>query len=398
MKKKFLSLALAAISLCTCMFTACNNEEDSSSGANSNVTAKEEVKDLYTFEEGVFNVRMPIQFGVMDLNKDKQYVYSGEQSLKISPGNYMSNPYMYLPLESNLLGFSYTSNILKIKNYKFAVYAEENVTIGVGLYFDRAANYRGPEQNFTLSKGWNELTYTPQYSIMGMQYTVTDCKGMYLMFYNQEEMPTVYLDDVKIVLSDTTLSPEKLTTLKRTDTYFEICDFENAYQHLMTNVQVGRAKAPNLSIVKAADYNITAPSGNKVLRVELFDKEEATGSFSWVKWGFVPALIKEVNFAQFKGHLDEYALRFETYRDFELTGATYENLIEINAYYNGYGAMDWGGATIVEKGVWQTDSIPLSTFANFIDSQYNFQFSFIERGGTGSRVYYFDNFRIEKIA
>lgn len=395
MKKKFLSLALAAITACACMFTSCDTNEEMSS--SDTTVATEEVKPLYTFEEGLFNVRMPFYFGRIDLNKDKEYVYAGEKSIKLSPGTDMSNPYMYLPLESNLLGFSYT-DILKIKSYKFAVYAEENVSIGVGLYFDKKADYRGPEQSFTLSAGWNEITYTPQYSIMDMQYTVTDCKGLYLMFYDQEEMPTVYLDDVKIVLSETAISPEKLTILKRTDTYFEICDFENAYQHLMVTTQVGQAKAPSIGIVKAADYNLKAPSGNKVLRVELFDKEGSTNSYSWVKWGFVPALIEEINLGQFKGHLDEYVLKFETYRDFELTGATLENLIEINAYYNGYGSMDWNGATIVEKGVWQTDLIPLSNLKNFIDNQYGFQFALIERGGVGSRVYYFDNFRIEKIA
>ena len=394
MKKKILSLILALFTSFTCALVACNSPEEKVEDTTTN--AVEEVKPLYTFEEGLFNVRMAMWFGDIQLNKDPKYVFKGEKSIKLSPTNQLATPYMYLPLQSNLLGFSYTE-ILKIKSYKLAVYAEENVTIGLGLYFDKRADYRGPEQKYTLGAGWNEITYYPQYAIMDMQYTVTDCKGLYIMFYEQEVMPVVYLDDVNIVLSETTLSPEKLMVLKRTDTYFEICDFENAYQHLMTITQAGQAKAPSVGIVDAKDYGITAPSGSRVLRVELFDKEGATNSCSWTKWGFVPALIEEINFGQFKGHLDEYVLKFETYRDFELTGAVYENLVEINAYYNGYGVQDWAGATIIEKGAWQTDAIPLSTFANFVDSQYSFWLSFIERGGSGSRVYYFDNFRIEKV-
>lgn len=355
----------------------------------------EQTAMLYSFEPGLFNVRMPIMFGTITLNRDKKYVRSGEKSMKLCPGKYMQDPYMYLPLESTLLGFSYT-DIMKIYAYRFSVYTEEVCDINVGLYFDKMANARSPEQKFVLSKGWNDIEYIPQYAVMNLQYDVTLCKGMYIMFKTQDEMPIVYVDDVQLVFSDVAMSPENLLILKRTETSFEICDFENAYQHLMFNSYVyGTALAPSISIVKAADYGLTAPSGNKVLRVELTD--HTTPSYSWAKFKMVPALIEEVNLKQFVGHLNEYVLKFEVLRDFDLVGSTFENLVELNPYYNAYGAMDWAGTTVVGRGIWETAEFSLESFPNFINNPYSLEFAFIERGGNGSRVYYFDNFRIEKV-
>ncbi|MBQ9481293.1 MAG: hypothetical protein IJU84_03940 [Clostridia bacterium] len=351
---------------------------------------------LYDFEAGLFNVRMPIYFGTITLNRNTEYVRSGEKSMKLCPGNGMADPYMYLPLESTLLGFSYT-DIMKIYGYRLSIYSESVCEINLGLYFDKMANTRSPEQKFALNAGWNEIEYIPQYAVVELQYDVTMCKGIYIMFKTQETMPTIYVDDVKIILSDVSVSPEKLLILKRTETSFEVCDFENAYQHLMikpTNYN-SAGILPAVSVVRAADCGLTAPSGEKVLKVELFDHD--TTSFSWTKVEFVPALIEEINFKQFVGHLDEYVLKFDTYRDFELVGSTYENLVEINAYYNGYGAMDWAGTTLTEQGVWQETAISLTSLENFINSQYSFQLGFMERRGNGSRVYYFDNFRIEKV-
>ena len=394
MKKTLLFPIIVLFFIMIYLVSCSKNNQDDKTKDDKN-TNEATIATLYDFESGIFNVRMPIYFGKITLNKEKEYVHSGEKSIKICPFNNMNNPYMYLPIESTILGFSYT-DISKIYGYKLCVYSEDVSEINVGLYFDNSASSRGPEQKYNLNAGWNEIEYYPQYSILSLQYDIKDCKGLYLMFKSQTKMPTIYLDDVSIILSSVSQNPENLIILKRTESYFEICDFENAYQHLMFKSSSYNATGiPSvISIVKAEEYGITAPSGKKVLRVELID--HTTPSYSWTKVQFVPALIQEINLKQFSGHLDEYVLKFETYRDFELIGSPYENLIEINAYYNGYGAMDWAGTTLVEQGVWETTEIPLTSLANFINNQFRFELSFIERNGDSSRVYYFDNFRIEK--
>ena len=388
--KKNLLISLIILVFTSMYLISCSNKNE-----NVNNNNESSVATLYDFETGIFNVRMPIYFGKVTLNREKEYVHSGEKSIKVEPFT-SADSYIYFPIESATLGFSYT-DISKIYGYQFSIYATEETEINVGLYFDKNAQSRGPSQKYNLNIGWNELEYYPQYSIMSLQYDIKDCKGIYYSFKTQEEMPIVYIDDIKIILSSVSQNPEKLLILKRTDTSFEVCDFENAYQHLMFKPSTYNATGilPTLSIVKAEDYGLVAPSGTKILRVELTD--HTTPSYSWTKIQMVPSLIEEINFKQFVGHLDEYVFKFDTYRDFELTGSTYENLIEINAYYNGYGAMDWGGTTIIEQGVWEETEIPLSTFANFINNQFRFELSFIERSGNGSRVYYFDNFRIEKV-
>ena len=120
---------------------------------------------LYDFEAGLFNVRMPIYFGTITLNRNTEYVRSGEKSMKLCPGNGMADPYMYLPLESTLLGFSYT-DIMKIYGYRLSIYSESVCEINLGLYFDKMANTRSPEQKFALNAGWNEILYITQYAVV----------------------------------------------------------------------------------------------------------------------------------------------------------------------------------------------------------------------------------------
>lgn len=375
-------------------FAACGDNNDVGNNEENN-----KVTILYDFDEkGAASVRMNIQFGKITVNEDAAYVKSGKKSLKLSPSSTTLDPFMYFPMESTLLSFSKT-NLNKIAEFDFDVYADKATTINVGMVFSNQGDLKSAPTQFKLSEGWNAVSYKPDYSVIKIQYDLADFKGIYVGTPGkQENPPTLYIDNLGIVESNADIKQDNLIVLKQTSDYFEICDFEKSYQNLVF-VSTGTGNVTSLDVVKAADYNIPEISGKKCLRVELHESSDS--GRSWTQIGMVPALVEAVNFSQFDGHLDEYEFKFNVYREFEANLAAngqFDTLVEINAYYNSKNAMDWSGITVTEKGVWMEFSAPLTTFPNFVkDANTSFYLAFMDKHAVGSYVYYFDNFRIEKI-
>ncbi len=372
-------------------FAACGDTNDDKNKEENKVTV------LYDFDEkGAATVRMNINFGKITVNKDAAYVKSGSKSLKLSPSSETIDPFMYFPMESTLIGFSKT-NLNKISEFVFDVYADKATTINVGMVFSNQGDLKSAPTQFKLSEGWNAVTYKPDYSVIKIQYDLASFKGIYVGTPGkQENPPTLYIDNLGIVESDTEIKQENLIVLKQTSDYFEICDFEKAYQNLVF-VSTGSGNVTSMDVVNAADYNVPECSGKKCLRVELH--ESSSSGTSWTQIGMVPALVDAVNFSQFDGHLDEYVLKFNVYREFETNPANgqFDTLVEINAYYNGKNAMDWSGIVVTQKGVWMEYSGSLATFPNFVKDADSFYLAFVDKHAAGSYVYYFDNFRVEKI-
>lgn len=374
-------------------FAACGDNNDDVRDNGNKITV------LYDFDEkGAASVRMNVNFGTITVNKDSAYVKSGTKSLKLSPSSETLDPFMYFPMESTLLGFSKT-NLNKIAEFDFDVYADKATTINVGMVFSNQGDLKSAPTQIKLSEGWNAVSYKPDYSVIKIQYDLAEFKGIYVGTPSkQENPPTLYIDNVGIVESEADIKQENLIVLKQTSDYFEICDFEKSYQNLVF-VSTGSGNVTSLDVVNAADYGIPECSGKKCLRVELH--ESSASGTSWTQINMVPALVDAVNFSQFDGHLDEYAFKFNVYREFEANLAgngQFDTLVEVNAYYNSKNAMDWSGITVTEKGVWMEFSAPMTTFPNFVrDTNTSFYLAFMDKHVVGSYVYYFDNFRIEKI-
>lgn len=381
----FLLVAFLAFS-----FVGCGEQ----SGENAPVSNNEEVV-LYDFEQGLFNVRMNGSFGKITLNKDEKYVFGGKQSAKLEPSENL-DPFMYLPMESTLLGFSYI-DLKKIGTISFKIYSTGKATLNVGLYFSDDASMKNAPTQYEIQEGWNTIVYKPQYSVIMIQYELEDFKGVFIGLKGKSENPpTLYLDDVSIIKTDAIIEVENLIVLTQTTEYFEICDFEKAYQNIVF-VSTGKGYAKNVEVVDETKAGVKPSSGKKMLKVEL--SEQSGSGTSWTQISMVPSLLQAINFKQFQGHLSEYSLKFDVYRDFDehfAENGQFDTLVEINAYYNAYGSMDWGGITLTQKGVWMEYSAPLTNYGNFVENPYSFYISFMDKKLQGSYVYYFDNFRIEK--
>lgn len=371
-------------------FVGCDDQGSEGDPANQNESIV-----LYDFEKGLFNVRMNSSFGKITLNKDENYVSGGKQSAKLEPSKNL-DPFMYLPMESTLLGFSYI-DIKKIGTISFKVYSTGKATLNVGLYFSDDASMKNAPTQYELQEGWNTIVYKPQCSVIMIQYKLEDFKGLFIGLKGKSDnFPTLYLDDVSIVKTDVTIEPENLIVLKQTTEYFEICDFEKAYQNIVF-VSTGKGYAKSVEVVDEATTGVKPSSGKKMLKVEL--GEQTGNGTSWTQVAMVPALLQVINFKQFKGHLSEYSLKFDAYRDFDehfAENGQFDTLVEVNAYYDANGSMDWGGVTLTEKGVWMEYSAPLTNYEHFVDNQDSFFVAFMDKKLPGSYVYYFDNFRIEK--
>lgn len=393
--KKILLFVLCIVFATTAItFAACgDSNDDGNSKENNKVTI------LYDFDEkGAASVRMNIAFGKITINENSIYVKSGKKSLKLSPSSATLDPFMYFPMESSILGFSKT-NLNKIAEFDFDVYADKETMINVGMVFSNQGELKSAPTQFKLSEGWNSVSYKPDYSVIKIQYNLADFKGIYVgIAGKQENPPTLYIDNVGIIESNADIKQDNLIVLKQTSEYFEICDFEKAYQNLVF-VSTGSGNITSLDVVNAVDYSIPEISGKKCLRVELH--ESSASGTSWTQIAMVPALVDAINFSQFDGQLDEYEFKFNVYREFEANfeaNGQFDTLVEVNAYYNGKNAMDWSGITVTEKDVWMEFSAPLTTFSNFIkDTNISFYLAFMDKHAVGSYVYYFDNFRIEKI-
>ena len=391
-KKKIVSCVLGISLLAGCFMTGCTGKEK----PETSEIDKEEVVTLYDFEKGTANVRMTEKFGKIDVNEIAEYVKEGKRSLVLSPsGEFSTGQCAYFPFESSLLRFNY-DDVTQMPEFTMDVYSTVDTAINVGLYFSKTADNRSVYTTYELKEGWNTISYTVEYSLIRLQYDFEDCKGLYISFDGEkDEMPVVYLDNLSFKKEQVTIENENLIVLKRTEKYMEICDFENAYQNFAFTYwnTANNTPAPEYEIVRAADYGITASSGEKVLRVKINASTNANQD-SWSYLGVAAPIIDKINFAQFDGSSGEWNLKFDVYLE------ETEELGWLGCCYF-YGSADsYGGGNPVsiklEKEQWVEYSYCVSEQENFIEDPYTLAFHWGDPKKEGDCVFYVDNIRLEK--
>ena len=365
-------------------------------GCQKRGASEQETATVYDFEKTIRPVGMHYGFGIVDLNKDAQYVSQGKKSLKITPlADRTDNLYMYLPFRSDTLGINF-SDISQMSELEVDIYSDHELNVSIGLYFSQLAELRSEPKQFKLKQGWNTLTVPIQHSLLSVQYSLEECTGMYVQFEPDaaEKQASVYLDNVQIRKSDEPIEIEQAVFLDEWDGYWEVADFEHAYQQLLATPysSYNRSLLADVRVVKAEDYGITAPSGKRVLRIENYPDttEYFPTTRGWTQLFFADSWLDVLDTKRFT-NLEEYVLKFDIYQEGDIP-----MLFEIN-FYDGNGTMDWAGIT-TQKGKWLEFSAPLTQFPNFFRNPGRFGFAWLDWDPSlgDSAVYYLDNMRIEK--
>ena len=387
-RHRMISCLLCVICLLAGSLTGCAKEEKSE-------IPQEETVTLYNFEKGTAAVRMALQFGKIEPNETAEYVKEGKRSLKLSPSNtVMTEPYAYFPFESSLLGFNY-DDITQMPEFTMDVYSTMDTSMNVGLYFSKAADLRSTPKTYELKQGWNKVTYAIDYSLISIQYNFTDCKGLYVSFDGTaDSMPVVYLDDLVFKNEQADIVEEDLVRISRTENSMEICDFEHAYQNLAFFCwnTASYTPAPEFKIVRAADYGITAPSGEKVLQLKL-NATTRPSSPSWTLLGLTKAVMDKFDVTQFAGELDQWVVKFDIYQ-------AGEDSMNIGLDYL-YGTADkYSGnspqSVSTVKDEWAEYSCSMSGLTKFTENPYTMAISWYDPRTEADYVFYIDNIRLEK--
>ena len=380
--KKFVALLLCL--LCCAPVLACADKTEE----------QDELTLVYDFETSVRPVGMGSGFGRININTEKEYVSGGKKSLKLNPmGKGTAKPYMLLPFLGEPLTCNY-SDVTMLDEVQLKVNAPEDMNMYVGLYFSVKGELKSPSKTVELKKGWNDVVYKPDYSLTAISYNLKECNGLYLQFEQFDECnsPDVYVDDVKVKLRETPVEYENLISIKKTADYIEICDFEKVYQSVVFTPKYNTVvPTPSVEVVNAADYGLTAPSGKKVLRLEVYPKSDS--STSWTQMYMSEQVLKALDLSSLKDEIDNYVIKLDLYQK-----AGKALLLEINAY-NSKKGMDWAGVTS-QPDKWVTMEKPLSDLNKngFISDPDSFAFAWLDlHSGEDNGEYFIDNIRIEKV-
>lgn len=386
-QKKWIAAFLAGCCLTLC---ACDKVP-----ADQEKTTEEKVEQVYTFEEAIRPVGMNSNFGVLDIETDPQYVSEGKKSLKLTPmADNKDELYVYFPFLSDILGIDY-SNLMKLKSVILDVYTDQELQINCGMYFSKSAELRAEATPVKLQKGWNKVEVPIVHSLIAVQYDPSNCNGFYIQFESgvADTNVSVYVDNLCVKDATEKIVLEDVVFLDEWDGYWELADFEHSYQQILATPvsNYGRSDLPVVSVVKASDYGLEAPSGENVLRIETFpcNKDYGVGQ-SWTQLFFADKWLEVLDISRFSD-AENYVLKFDVYQEGDVS-----SIIELNLYHS-YG-MDWGGMT-TQKGKWIEYSGSLSNFKNFIENPSSFAFAWLDWDPSiaDSCVYYMDNIRIERV-
>ncbi len=322
---KRIVVLIMTVVLCVSSLTGC--------GIFGKHSEKEAVSDvlLYDFEEYDRNfqlMRVMQYFGAVNVNKEAQYVKSGSTSALLQPLGYHStmigNTYtglkaescLYIPFTSELFAFDY-SDSTKIRDISFSIYNAESAehALYVSLIYEKNAVTLSEAVKYVLKPGWNDIFYTPDHEALAINYDLQACYGMALSFdrtgsRERENAPKLYLDDIRLKVSDTSVTTKSAITLEEN----EVCDFEQLYQkYVVKTKNHDKAFRPDLDIVVAEDYGVTATSGHRALRVVLKPVDCIDGTIYDGVY-LTHAIIEAAGFGSLE---DSDKLCFDVYNDSE---------------------------------------------------------------------------------
>ena len=337
-------------------------------------------------------------FGKVSLNTDKTYVTQGERSARLDPlgGAYVSSsaPIVMFSLKSDTYGFDYAD--LSYADYlSFDIYnaQSEDKTIYAGFAGEVTSVTsisRVGEKEFVLKPGWNTCQLEVEAALLSIMGDLTEVPGIYFRFESagsanvvdegENKTPRYYLDNMWLIKKPDKSESDFTMELREN----EIADFERIWQEYMfTNDNPGLVE-----VVDADEFGLTAPSGDKVLHVQF----DGTSSQNWLQMEISSELLNRTALFGMSSDVAENAyICFETYNNTD----SMVNLVMVYrtptssliSTQNNCAPHTW---TSYEYCV--ADLLALDN--GFLTAMGNFQISYKD-DYTGTKEYFFDNFRIE---
>ena len=397
--KKVLSL-LTAVPLMLSAFAFVGCKEKTEESGNKQVV----LCDFERFEPDFQLMRLMNSFGAVNVNKDAQYVKSGETSAKLQPiGNYstQTDPYAYIKTQSDRFKYDYT-DFTWVNSVSMWIYntQETKQKMEVGL-ISIINNFNSVGKTacstYELETGWNKVVVYPDYDKLSFTMDVTSVKGVYIGFKNAgvrdpEEGPVYYLDDVTLNMANEQIQIDTDYELDEG----EVANFEYEYQAGMVSytTPVDRI-APDVFVVDASSEGIGASDGAKILKVV------AKKGKGWPSVVIPQKIMEASGFAKIpENERANYVFRCDVYMASKLQLYT--------TIYSSTGTCEAKQIpnTATTTGKWMTMSIG---FNNVISTNEKHNARIFEKPGKWSvswggfddeeeKVFYLDNFRYEKIA
>ena len=429
MRKNRLKSILLAVLMLVPIFGSCSKQEE----AVQETTGKTLMNGFEYYDRDISLIRLINEFGRLEENTDKQFIHSGEKSLKITPRGsriHTANPYFVLPTSSLRFTELAYSDFSKVDNISFWFYNNEaqNVNVGIGftqglLRMDtdtrREHINKTAVEYFTLKKGWNYVEYKIRPMYLALQNVkLEEIYGVVVEFDHiiSNKLGTsaeIYLDDVVLTYtdeersSDFTMEVEKGKTADGND-YWQLSDFENPletyYYSYYYSYPAPREGYPIVKTVSSGDYNAVMTKGTSAL---LIQKKWGTnrGGSGWPSLMLHKEVIKAV-FAEIgddiKNNPQNYALKWDVYNDSDVKDT-------LNIRFEGdksvpaintvtVGSKQWNSysATIssINKAIVKEGYKPFSEDPGFL---FFFWYSYTTEA-KDDRPFLVDNLRIEKIS
>lgn len=294
--KKILSILL--VTLITFGVASCKK------GNNDKNVKKTNTVILCDFESRneVRKITFGNYFGKNEINSDKNFVISGDNSLKVMPMGYglgdATGGYPYINFDTKYLNDSDSDygNFELVEYVMLDVYNDNNdeKTLSVSLTDDNSQ--RTPDTEFVLSpKAWTRIAYDTNRANLSLTFDISRIKTVTVSFTPtrfDETPPVFYLDRYAYRYTD-----EKAETEIVLDKD-EICSFDKDYQAYATVSSImggggSRVCVPSMSINTSPRF---AKSGSSL---RIFMGHGKAQDASWPYFTLSEKIIRSIDFTKY---------------------------------------------------------------------------------------------------
>lgn len=390
--KKLWSVLLATATIFAA--AGCGETGKTSEGSQSSADAGEENKayrvlnDFEDYGTGVEPLLLLNYFGKVSLNTDKEYVKSGERSLKAVPEGCSSegrySPILKQPLRIEKSGKDYR-DVSRFKMVSTQIYNASDDAVSMKMQMQFFDGYQTNTQTYTLQKGWNTVVYNVDPQILDISYDISDCKGLLYIFDPPAEgnAPTLYFDDIRIYLSEGKFVPLDTSVDKN-----EVCSFDKLYQEYVVIPNIKYSDfAPTLEINTDLNY---VKSG-KSLKVSMPKNDGSFTTYTYTGFSLNKEFVHSVGLDEYDG---EQYFSFWVYND----GSSRQRLF---IEFFDYGGVKYYKKTdiYVNAGEWHNVRIKMSDLSGNASAMTTgnageIYISWEINSLTEDRVIYFDSFEI----